>query len=161
MRIFMDFEFIENGKKYPIHPISVGLMREDGKSYYAEWKDIPWFLANDWVLENVKPLLAGGEYIKTNDTIKEEILEFCGQSPEFWGYFADYDWVVMCQIFGNMTDLPESHGWPFLCLDLKQEMIRLGVTREDLNFIENDELHNALADAEWNRRVYRLLKGNK
>lgn len=80
---------------------------------------------------------------KTNKQIAEEIKEFCksgvigidekapnllwggGQlitrtSPEFYGYYADYDWVVFCWLFGRMIDLP--NGFPMYCVDLKQEL---------------------------------------
>lgn len=38
--------------------------------------------------------------------------------PEFYAYYADYDWVVFCWIYGLMIDLPK--GFPFYCRDLKQ-----------------------------------------
>jgi hypothetical protein len=73
--------------------------------------------------------------------------------PEFWAYYADYDWVVFCQLFGTMMDLPE--GFPMYCRDVKQECDRLG----------NPELpkqgkgeHNALADARWNKLAWEHLQ---
>ncbi len=38
--------------------------------------------------------------------------------PEFYGYYADYDWVLFCSLFGRMIDLPK--GFPMYCKDLKQ-----------------------------------------
>jgi hypothetical protein len=38
--------------------------------------------------------------------------------PEFYGYFADYDWVNFCWLFGKMNELPDS--FPKYCKDLKQ-----------------------------------------
>lgn len=38
--------------------------------------------------------------------------------PEFYAYYADYDWVVFCSLFGRMIDLPD--GFPMYCRDLKQ-----------------------------------------
>lgn len=38
--------------------------------------------------------------------------------PEFYGYFADYDWVLFCSLFGKMINLPK--GFPYYCKDLKQ-----------------------------------------
>lgn len=40
--------------------------------------------------------------------------------PEFYGYFADYDWVTICWTFGKMINLPK--GFPMYCIDLKQEL---------------------------------------
>lgn len=37
---------------------------------------------------------------------------------EFYGYYADYDWVLFCSLFGRMIDLPK--GFPMYCRDLKQ-----------------------------------------
>lgn len=47
---------------------------------------------------------------------------------EFWAYFADYDWVVFCWLFGTMMDLPK--GMPMYCKDLKQEMDILDLPKE-------------------------------
>lgn len=162
MKIFFDFEFIETGAQHPIAPISIGMVREDGQMYYAEFANIPWHWANSWVLENIKPFMQGGELAKDHKTIVGDILEFCGQSPDFWAYFADYDWVIMCQLFGNMTDLPSStHGWPFYCKDIKQYMWHTGVKRDDLNHIVNVDEHNALSDAIWNKKVFDFLEGRE
>lgn len=39
-------------------------------------------------------------------------------TPTFYAYYADYDWVAFCWLFGNMMDLPK--GFPMYCNDLKQ-----------------------------------------
>lgn len=63
---------------------------------------------------------------KTNYEISEDIKDFVGsyrddfEEPEFYGYFADYDWVCFCWLFGKMINLPE--GFPMYCRDLKQIM---------------------------------------
>ena len=77
--------------------------------------------------------------------IKREILDFIGAdpSPEFWGYYADYDWVVFCQIFGAMIDLPK--GWPMYCRDLKQLCDEKGNPK--LPDMPNSIEHHALYDA--------------
>lgn len=72
--------------------------------------------------------------------------------PEIWAYYADYDWVVFCQLFGTMMDLPK--GFPMYCRDIKQECDRLG----DPKLPEQGKgEHNALADARWNRDAYNFL----
>lgn len=76
------------------------------------------------------------------------------QPPEFWGYFCDYDWVVLCGLYGRMIDLPPE--FPMYCLDLKQEMHRLGVKRSDLP-PQSEQAHHALADARWVRDAYNSL----
>ncbi len=79
------------------------------------------------------------KYGKTNKQIAEEIKDFCTPTltghnlrdndveynknysiPEFYAYYADYDWVVFCWLFGKMIALPK--GFPKYCNDLKQEL---------------------------------------
>ena len=55
------------------------------------------------------------------------------ESPIFYGYYADYDWVIFCWIFGKMIDLPE--GFPMYCNDIKQLMTEHGITTK----VEQDE----------------------
>ncbi|MDJ0594419.1 MAG: 3'-5' exoribonuclease [Pleurocapsa sp. MO_226.B13] len=73
--------------------------------------------------------------------------------PEFWGYYADYDWVVFCQLFGTMMDLPT--GFPMYCKDLKQECDRYGNPRLPK---QKHGKHNAVEDAKWNRYIYHYLQ---
>lgn len=151
MRIFLDFEFIENGPTEPLIPISVGMIREDGEEYYAEFQGVEWHKANEWVKDNVRPYLTGP--LKRKHTIVREIIEFVGEKPEFWAYFADYDWVLLCQLYGTMMAKPAD--WPFYCLDIKQLMWHLGMHKNDLRVYTADlRPHHALSDAIWNRRAF-------
>lgn len=157
MRIFLDTEFIEQGYRQPMYLISLALVREDGQEYYAELEGIDWDLANDWVIANVLPYLTGEA--KSVEQVKNEVLEFCGNDPEFWAYFADYDWVLFCQLFGRMIDLRTDLGWPMFCLDLKQFMYHVGVTGSELKEAVPQPIdqHWALADARWNSDAYNWL----
>jgi hypothetical protein len=154
MRYFLDTEFIEDGKT--IELISIGIVAEDGRRYYAINSECDYSKANDWVKENVLTQL-GTDSRDTRARIKEHILDFCSREqygkPEFWGYYADYDWVVFCWLFGAMIDLPP--GWPMYCRDLKQLCDDLG--NPDLPKQGAGE-HNALADALWNQQTYGFLQ---
>ncbi|MBS2962610.1 3'-5' exoribonuclease [Actinocrinis puniceicyclus] len=57
MRIFYDTEFIEDGRTIDL--ISIGIVDEDGREYYAVNTDMPWerILKNDWLVRNVVPSL--------------------------------------------------------------------------------------------------------
>ncbi len=71
-------------------------------------------------------------------------------TPKFWAYYADYDWVVFCQLFGKMIDLPP--GFPMYCRDLKQMLDSYDNLRKtDLPLQPEGTEHNALADAKWVR----------
>lgn len=159
MKIFFDTEFIENGTQHFPQLISIGIVREDDAEYYAEF-EVDWSLANQWVLDNVVPKLKGGDTVKSYAQARKEIIEFCGDSPEIWAYFADYDWVIFCGVFGRMIDLPE--GWPMYCRDLKQLMWHLNIDKNLLiqNGLLNQNAHSALDDAKWNKEVYNWIKSN-
>lgn len=112
------------------------------KSIFKEWvkEDKNWTnkeitLGNwDFNYRNFKYFL--NKYGKTNKQIAEDIksiiftpdkVEYTDIYPntypkniEFYGYYADYDWVVFCWLFGKMKDLPK--GFPMYCIDLKQEI---------------------------------------
>jgi len=151
MKYFLDTEFVE--KPNTIELISIGIVAEDGREWYAENLNFNPDNANDWVKENVLPHLEGGYQAISLREMKKEILSFIGNDkPEFWGYYADYDWVVFCWIFGSMIDLPK--GWPMYCRDIKQWADSLGnPPLPDKIGVE----HNALNDALWNKRAYEFL----
>ncbi|WP_418360154.1 hypothetical protein [Sphingobacterium detergens] len=65
------------------------------------------------------------KYGKFNKEIAQEIIDFCNpitdvedDKIELYGYYADYDHVVFCWLFGSMINLPE--GFPKFTYDLKQ-----------------------------------------
>jgi hypothetical protein len=173
MKFFFDTEFIEDGKTIDL--ISIGIVSEDGREYYAISKEFDASKANDWVKENVLAHLPNVEEIytqydrgygprtrvvkypaeyKTRAEIRDEVLAFIGQDkPEIWAYYADYDWVVLCQLFGRMLDLPK--GWPYFCRDIKQVADSKGNPKlPDQTTTE----HHALEDAKWVRDAYQFLQ---
>src|SRR5438105_4781059 len=153
MRYFIDTEFIERGPYHPIELISIGIVREDNKSYYAVSSEFDGKNANEWVRQNVFPHIRD-ETEHSLKVIADGIKEFIGDDKQvrFWGYFADYDWVVFCQIFGSMIDFPE--GWPMYCNDLKQWCVMLGDPKLPE---QQSKEHNALNDAIWNKEVFEFL----
>ena len=184
MKYFFDTEFIE--KPNTINLISIGIVSEEGDSYYAVCSDFNAETAwnNGWIRENVlktifkdflkieasndvtstdgKFTLANFQVLKsiyslTTSTIKKEILAFIEPNPTFYAYYSAYDWVVFCWIFGRMIDLPE--GYPMYCYDLKTMMDREGLDTAWKNKMvpEGDNEHNALADAWWNLDLYEAI----
>lgn len=249
MKYFIDTEFIE-GKQYiripftnikigetkpTIDLISIGIVSEDGREYYAISKDfnlkeawnrydvenydrqnnllsIPrktyWIRENilllifnelksrvvqklDFTYKNLYKLIK--MFGKSNEEIAFQIKKFVGfpsyfpnnpimkncetTKPEFYAYYASYDWVVFCWLFGRMVNLPK--GFPMYCRDLKQMLDEKrktytilkdkklslgfkGVLPEDNiefhpSFPTQKNEHNALADARWNKKLYEFL----
>lgn len=148
---FLDQEFIEDGRTIDL--VSIGLVCEDGRELYAVSSEFDASKAGDWVKEHVLPKLDRGPRIPVA-RIRDEVLRFVGATrPAFWGYYADYDWVVFCRLFGRMIDLPE--GWPKYCRDVKQWCDLLGNPR--LPSPEHE--HHALFDARWVRQAHAFLSG--
>lgn len=152
MKYFLDTEFIERGRQYPLELLSIGIVAEDGREFYAESAEYDIAHCSDWVLANVIPNMRG-TCAYSIDVIAAMVRDFCSDGkPEFWAYYADYDWVVFAQLFGTMLDLPKS--FPMYCRDIKQLCDDLG--NPHLPPQEQGE-HNALDDARWNREAWEFL----
>lgn len=101
--------------------------------------------------------------------------------PVFYGYFAEYDWVAICQnIYGKMNDFPKL--LPMYCRNIKQMLDELddklrnihGVKYHPTNsekgcyfkkslceaewFPENKNEHLAIDDARWHKKIYEFIK---
>lgn len=174
MRYFLDTEFIEDGKTIDL--LSIAIVAEDGRELYAEidQSEVDYAKADQWVKDNViahlwsQQSLTGkreanawsrdggiGGLLYRRD-LAPTIRRFCDPKqygkPEFWAYYADYDWVGLCQLFGRMIDLPK--GWPMYCNDLKQLCVSAG----DPKLEKCQDEHHALADARWVKKQYAVLK---
>ena len=198
MKYFIDTEFKE--KPNTIDLISIGIVCEDGREYYALnkecnlkeiWKD-EWLRKNvllpiyiEYVHGDMRNHISFSRYSikgifngfgKTKKEIAIDITNFCQiqstnphpqsnyKMPDndihFYGYYADYDWVVFCWIFGRMIDLPK--GFPMYCKDLKQMMDDKGLDKnwKLKNCPDPEGEHNALEDAKWNLKLYNAINGN-
>jgi len=157
MKFWLDTEFIEDGKTIDL--LSIGIVREDGQEYYAVSLDADWSKAGDWVKENVLPHL-DRSIAKSRRRIRDEIHAFIlvpgMDKPEIWAYYADYDWVAFCQLFGRMVDLPK--GFPRFCRDVKQLSVDVGVPELPKQISTS---HHALSDARWTREAYLVCMQRK
>lgn len=241
--------YIDSFKSYITKPtidlISIGIVCEDGREYYAISKDFnlkeawgrygiikdfgkPQGLGDKkvhWIRENVlKPIYWDmmnmgdpkeftvkrknefnyknfkrllNKYGKTNKEIAKEIVGFCYEMDEpvyhlnnhsnsiipnnikFHAYYADYDWVAFCWLFGNMINLPK--GFPKYCVDLKQIMDEkadklidtvcyntgnhtilsykeaLKEIKNHPKYPKNNNPHHALSDAKFDRNLHNFL----
>lgn len=183
-----DTEFIEDGKTIDL--ISIGIVCEDGREYYAINSDADWdrIRDNDWLMENVVPHLPthsagqvekrrgfgekgylwGGlnmrdSRVKPRWVIANEVRDFLlakplGTSgewqpnPELWAYYAAYDHVALCQLWGRMISLPSRI--PMWTNDLQQELHRLKMPPPG----PSADAHDALADARWGMGVLDTIR---
>lgn len=162
LRYFFDTEFIEEPGF--LMPISIGIVCEDGREFYGinEAARAHFHRADAWVYENVIAKLPAMAVRGTTsqrpwmfpDEMAKGIMEFiCARpfntEPEFWAYFASYDWVCLFTLLGRkLIDHPKD--WPMYCLDLRQTMHERGTTKDMLP-PKPPGAHNALEDARWLR----------
>lgn len=154
MRYYLDTEFVDDGAS--IELVSIGVVADDGREFYAEHRAVPWHRASEWVLANVRPhlRLPEDERLSSNE-IASRLREFIGEDqPEFWSWCSAYDWVAVCQLYGTMMDKPA--GWPSYCRDLQQELDRHGLSDDQVP-PHPGTAHDALADAHWHRAIHQWL----
>lgn len=182
MRYFYDTEFLEDGST--IELISIGIVAEDGREYYAVNSDMPVdrIKNHDWLKDNVWPHLplrghksglvsvGGGKHevrltalgvLDSSDTrvkpkwvIANEVRDFIlagDGNHELWAYYAAYDHVALCQLWGTMMRLPS--GVPMFTHELMQAWEDAGRPDKPEHFDE----HDALADARWNLALFDVI----
>ena len=181
-KIFLDTEFTGLHKNTTL--ISIGLVSECGKTFYAEFNDYNYAQVDDWIEDNVlNNLLYKGIYqilegTKQNmsyksgkSNIKEKLEEWLAQfkEVEIWSDCLAYDWVLFCDIFGNAFNIPENIYYiPFdICTSFKELGIDPNIGREEFvdHNIQLDTFehlvavikHNALWDAYVIRECYNNL----
>ncbi len=152
MKYWFDTEFHDRTDKI-IDLISIGVVAEDGREYYAVSADYDRSLADEWLRNNVLNQL-GDVQPKPNETIHQELLAFFSQddSPEFWTDCGEYDWVVLRQLFGTLIEWPS--GWTYTAMDIEQWRIHLNAPK----FPQQEKgLHNALEDAKHTKKLWHWL----
>jgi hypothetical protein len=174
MKYFYDCEFFEDGTTIDL--ISIGVVAEDGRELYACSTDAHLHRVSPWVREHVLPRLPnyGDKAWMKREQIRDELLRFTGATPthmvrssldlqgspdpdvQLFAYYADYDHVCLCQLFGTMMNLPKH--FPMYTRDLKQLSVDVGSPKHPPQ--ANGE-HNALEDARWNRDLYGFLMASK
>lgn len=156
MRYFYDSEFIEDG--LTIDLISIGVVAEDGREFYAVSTEFDANRAGRWVRANVLPKLpapSDGAW-RSRLRLREDLLAFlvAGEGDvELWAWIAAYDHVALCQLWGAMTALPRP--LPRFTRELRQRWEDAG--RPPLPPPSSDA-HDALADARLNRQRWAAIE---
>lgn len=177
MRYFYDTEFFEDGKS--INLISIGIVSEDGREYYAVNSNIDAVpiaqrvILHKWLMVNVVPnlplkghLVPGFEFKldKTNTCVKppfviaNEIRDFLSvnydDSIELWAYYGAYDHIVLMQLYGSMIDKPAI--LPMWTHDIMQFAEPYNVSIGQA-VQQTGTAHNALDDARWTKAAWEYL----
>lgn len=159
------------------------LNREDTKNenYYFTYNSLKKLIAkygkaNKEIAKEVKDFCTIGTAYSTMDKTIADILYFrslnseieqtikdrklvhvFSEKPEFYAYFADYDWVVFCWLFGTMNDLPK--GFPMFAFDIQQLIEDNNINKEKLlKKVPQIGIHNSLQDAIWNKKAFNFIQ---
>ncbi|QDF18558.1 DnaQ-like DNA polymerase III subunit [Gordonia phage Pupper] len=165
-RYFYDCEFLEDGRS--IELISIGIVAEDGREYYAVNDDMPVerIKRHEWLMENVWTTLPVTEenrldhaspLVKSKVTIAVEVERFLTKfgtdQPELWAWYGAYDHIALMQLWGPMVEKP--FLLPMWTNDLRQE-----IYLHPAPYLPEQKsgYHNALADAQHLKRRYDFLQ---
>ncbi len=144
-RYFYDCEFIEDGRTIDL--ISIGVVCDDGREYYAISTEFDAGKAGPWVRRHVLPHLPklSDPTWRSRAAIRDDLLEFFtapGLPIELWAWCAAYDHVALAQLWGDMTVLPRA--LPRLTYEIRQFWEAAGSPPTEQ---PAGERHHALTDA--------------
>lgn len=161
-RYFYDCEFIEDGRTIDL--VSIGVVDEHGREFYAVSTEFDDRRAIPWVRRNVLDKLPSpaDPAWRSRDRIRDDLYAFLtepvrdrpGERIELWAWFAAYDHVVLAQLWGDMRALPRQI--PRFTHELRQRWEDAG--SPPLPEPPADQ-HDALADARHNLARWRVLEG--
>jgi hypothetical protein len=158
-KLFIDLEF--TGLHQATTPISLGIISECGKTFYAEFTDYDRTQLNDWLDENIipntwvginNPITSMGEVtgdsrwadkhvFGSSDYIKPFLEEWLSQFEKIviWSDCLAYDWVLFNQIWGHAFSIPENIYYIAMdiCTVFEMQGIDPDISREEYCEIEN------------------------
>jgi hypothetical protein len=154
-RYFYDTEFIEDGRTIDL--VSIGIVAEDGREFYAVSTEFDPAPAVPWVRDHVLAQLPSpaDPAWRRREEIRDGVLEFlrAGEGKvELWAWYGAYDHIALCQLWGAMTALPRA--LPRFTRDLRQLWEELGSPPLPA---PPADAHDALADARHNLARWRVL----
>jgi hypothetical protein len=163
VRYFYDTEFIEDGRTIDL--VSIGIVAEDGREYYAVSTEFDPERAGSWVRANVLPKLPSpaSQLWRSRRQIRIDLEEFFGlaggaggtkeaEPIELWAWVGAYDHVALCQLWGPMTGLPRA--LPRFTRELRQLWEERGSPRMPPR---PRDVHDALVDARDQLRRFRII----
>ena len=183
MKIFFDTEFTGLHKDTSL--VSIGLVSEDNRRFYAEISDYDKTQVNDWLQENViDDLWINKGYFSWDypdfyhfakkEEVALRLADYFKQfdSVELVSDVCHYDMVLLIDLFGEAFDLPSNVS--AACYDINQDIAdfhsisnadAFNVSREEILENNNIEIkgskHNALYDAEVIKAVYKIMNKDK
>jgi hypothetical protein len=159
VRFFFDTEFIEDG--LTIDLVSIGVVDENGREFYAVSTEFDGGRAGPWVRKHVLSKLPPPAHPAWRGrlAIRDALLAFLlepGEDVELWAWYAAYDHVALAQLWGGMPALPRPI--PRFTRELRQRWEDVG--RPALPVAPSDA-HDALADARHNLARWRVMEEHR
>src|SRR5688500_10884999 len=158
-RYFYDCEFIEDGRLIDL--VSIGVVDEHGREFYAVSTEFDDSRALPWVRRNVLDKLPSpaDKAWRSRERIRDDLYEFLveplqpGDEMELWAWFAAYDHVALAQLWGAMPALPREI--PRFTRDLRQRWDDVGRPKLPAPPVD---AHDALADARHNLARWKVIE---
>lgn len=185
MKIFFDTEFTSLIKNTTL--ISIGMITENNKTFYAEFTDYDESLVDEWIYEFVikklqfndsqnnffnkdyeNNVICRGNKLYIRDVLKNWLESF-NEEIEFVSDVCHYDMVLLIDLLADSAIKLPSYINP-ACHDINQDIAKylnisekeaFDKTREDLidkSEIKNESKHNSLFDAKIIKLIYEKIK---
>lgn len=182
MKIFFDTEF--TGLRKDTTLISIGMVAENGETFYAELNDFDKSQCDDWLIENVVSELlrdnhteewysgvADNQVYGNKKEVAYSLSDWLQQFDEvqFVSDVCHYDMVLLIDLFGSAFDLPKNVS--AVCYDINQDIAKhYGISDREAFDKSREEIvselckseidgvkHNALYDAMVIKAIYEEL----
>lgn len=171
MKVFLDTEF--TGLHQHTTLISIGLIDEQGKMFYAELNNYNINQVDEWIEENVIKHLTYNHTLMalniskhndvsmkgTSDAVASELRRWLSQydSVEIWSDCLAYDWVLFNELFGHAFNIPSNVYYiPFdICTLMKIKGVDPDVNREKFagQLIKSDVQHYPKHNSLWDAKI--------
>lgn len=176
MNIYFDTEFTGLHKNTTL--ISLGMVADNGKSFYAEFTDYDESQCDDWIKENVianlkfkggqltrlsrhddgRPNINAIEMRASKEIVSEQLRTWLKQfdTVQFVSDVCHYDMVLLIDLFGTAFDLPSNVSAS--CHDINQDIAKYyGVSEKEAFDKSREEIlseHGIFIDGNKHNALY-------
>ena len=177
VKLFLDTEF--TGLHQHTSLISIGIISENGKTFYAEFTDYNRMYVDNWIRENVinnliipdeelgnlgMSIEVTSEYSRIKGpllVVKRELEDWLYQfdQVEIWSDCFTYDQMLFNQLWGHALSIPKNiyYIWFDLATLMKIKGVDPDINREDFAGILKGSKHNSLHDCLVIKKCYEKL----
>lgn len=171
MKLFFDTEF--TGLHQNTSLISIGIVDEINRKFYAEFTDFDGAQVDEWIQDNViknlylEKTLPDGTYTQIRgdkNYVKKALVNFFedyrNEPIEMISDCLAYDWVLFNEIFGHAFNIPKNVNYipTDICTIFRMKGLDPDINREEfISYSVDGKKHNALYDAMVIKKCYEKL----